>query len=219
MPPSVPSRDDKSPAAAGLPQGAGATGLEPATSGVTGRRSNRLSYAPRQTGGPQNSHRRAIAAVLAGQPVLFATDDDVARGSPSGLDESLPAPRAGLQGRARRPGAVPARRHVALDPPAPIGVHVCGFLDLFVRPGMAVAVQDDQAPVGIDLGHTRERQKLPPPDEDAVTPDRDLLLAGGLDEDPDFLSVGADHHVALGGSEQPPNPVGRRHSGDPTARR
>ena len=26
--------------------GAGATGLEPATSGVTGRRSNRLSYAP-----------------------------------------------------------------------------------------------------------------------------------------------------------------------------
>src|SRR3954469_6694139 len=27
-------------------EGAGATGLEPATSGVTGRRSNRLSYAP-----------------------------------------------------------------------------------------------------------------------------------------------------------------------------
>ena len=34
--------------AAGLQRlwGAGATGLEPATSGVTGRRSNRLSYAP-----------------------------------------------------------------------------------------------------------------------------------------------------------------------------
>jgi hypothetical protein len=32
--------------AAGIGEGAGATGLEPATSGVTGRRSNRLSYAP-----------------------------------------------------------------------------------------------------------------------------------------------------------------------------
>src|SRR4051794_14372332 len=30
--------------------GAGATGLEPATSGVTGRRSNQLSYAPRARG-------------------------------------------------------------------------------------------------------------------------------------------------------------------------
>jgi hypothetical protein len=29
---------------------AGATGLEPATSGVTGRRSNQLNYAPRRTG-------------------------------------------------------------------------------------------------------------------------------------------------------------------------
>jgi hypothetical protein len=32
--------------AGGHAQGAGATGLEPATSGVTGRRSNQLSYAP-----------------------------------------------------------------------------------------------------------------------------------------------------------------------------
>ena len=40
-------RTTKSPACAGLLRGAGATGLEPATSGVTGRRSNQLSYAPR----------------------------------------------------------------------------------------------------------------------------------------------------------------------------
>ena len=38
--------NDGSPAVAGLLSGTGATGLEPATSGVTGRRSNRLSYAP-----------------------------------------------------------------------------------------------------------------------------------------------------------------------------
>ena len=39
-------RENESPALAGLLLGAGATGLEPATSGVTGRRSNQLSYAP-----------------------------------------------------------------------------------------------------------------------------------------------------------------------------
>ena len=42
--------NDESPAIVGLVLGAGATGLEPATSGVTGRRSNRLSYAPERIG-------------------------------------------------------------------------------------------------------------------------------------------------------------------------
>ena len=36
----------KKPAALQLVSSTGATGLEPATSGVTGRRSNQLSYAP-----------------------------------------------------------------------------------------------------------------------------------------------------------------------------
>ena len=40
----------KAPRVAGLLGGTGATGLEPATSGVTGRRSNQLSYAPRGRG-------------------------------------------------------------------------------------------------------------------------------------------------------------------------
>ena len=39
----------ESPACAGLSE-AGATGLEPATSGVTGRRSNQLNYAPAAEG-------------------------------------------------------------------------------------------------------------------------------------------------------------------------
>ena len=39
-------KNGESPAVAGRSWGTGATGLEPATSGVTGRRSNQLSYAP-----------------------------------------------------------------------------------------------------------------------------------------------------------------------------
>ena len=46
MLPSAIARSNESPVGAGFGEGAGATGLEPATSGVTGRRSNRLSYAP-----------------------------------------------------------------------------------------------------------------------------------------------------------------------------
>jgi hypothetical protein len=47
MPREASPKNEKTLRFAGLGGGAGATGLEPATSGVTGRRSNQLSYAPR----------------------------------------------------------------------------------------------------------------------------------------------------------------------------
>src|SRR3954453_15370825 len=46
MPRSDRPQNDESPAVARIARATGATGLEPATSGVTGRRSNQLSYAP-----------------------------------------------------------------------------------------------------------------------------------------------------------------------------
>ena len=45
-PPSPVSAAPAEPAPLQAKRGAGATGLEPAASGVTGRRSNQLSYAP-----------------------------------------------------------------------------------------------------------------------------------------------------------------------------
>src|SRR5438105_12417646 len=52
-------RKQKSPACAGLSK-AGATGLEPATSGVTGRRSNQLNYAPAGGGQCSRAERRGV---------------------------------------------------------------------------------------------------------------------------------------------------------------
>ncbi len=55
-PPVAAARNAERPGLQGLPP-AGATGLEPATSGVTGRRSNQLSYAPGGNGKYANSRR------------------------------------------------------------------------------------------------------------------------------------------------------------------
>ena len=51
---------------------AGVTGLEPAASGVTGRRSNQLSYTPK-FGTPDKPHLRALADVDIGIKRLAGT--------------------------------------------------------------------------------------------------------------------------------------------------
>src|SRR3954453_17612738 len=62
MPRSDRPENDESLAVARLARATGATGLEPATSGVTGRRSNQLSYAPgrwaKDSAPPPNSEPR-----------------------------------------------------------------------------------------------------------------------------------------------------------------
>jgi hypothetical protein len=55
-------KNDESPAVAGRPCSTGATGLEPATSGVTGRRSNQTELRPPGRGVPVWHGIQGIAA-------------------------------------------------------------------------------------------------------------------------------------------------------------
>ena len=74
-----------------LPPGtskAGATGLEPATSGVTGRRSNQLSYAP-SAGGLESMARSVL-----GDPPKLSMHGRV-RGHGIDLPEATPNPAVG----------------------------------------------------------------------------------------------------------------------------
>src|SRR4029079_2821234 len=73
-------------------KGTGATGLEPATSGVTGRRSNQLNYAP---------ERREIVAAVPGPGRSPGVSADF-RGESRRLDR-------GGRDRARRDQRLPAR--------------------------------------------------------------------------------------------------------------
>ena len=67
---------------------AGATGLEPAASGVTGRRSNQLSYAP---AGNAADLRRAPGQVKASGPDLLSAN-------PASASARLPLPGPQLYG-------------------------------------------------------------------------------------------------------------------------
>lgn len=65
---------------------AGVTGLEPAASGVTGQRSNRLSYTPATNGeqvimrpGPVNPQPPAGTLVLDARPAYVVADAGVAQ--------------------------------------------------------------------------------------------------------------------------------------------
>ena len=60
-------------------EGAGATGLEPATSGVTGRRSNQLSYAPSGDGKYANTRTAGAQPVPRWAPELHPLTPRVQR--------------------------------------------------------------------------------------------------------------------------------------------
>ena len=70
---------------------AGVTGLEPATSGVTGQRSNQLSYTPRQEGwmyaqgGGKSSRIRPVALVFMSENDRRSGGEEQVR--PTGLEQ------------------------------------------------------------------------------------------------------------------------------------
>src|SRR6478672_57672 len=80
---------------------AGATGLEPATSGVTGRRSNQLSYAPTMT-----------------RSVAFAVGPEI-RDPPGQVKVAHFAGGGDPPRRRRRPGTGAANAHFAREIPDP----------------------------------------------------------------------------------------------------
>src|SRR5579884_3544907 len=88
---------------------AGATGLEPATSGVTGRRSNQLSYAP--FGGSQYGREIRVAAGRAGVSAL--SGGSVARWRPEQSHDQFDKATVPLRGVVVRIGQHHLSRRLA----------------------------------------------------------------------------------------------------------
>ena len=97
----------------------GATGLEPATSGVTGRRSNRLSYAPKRVG-PRSmasaARRRRASCDARGGGGPVATRD-CERPAVADRDSGPPAARFPAGPRPCRRCCVPALGEIRLEAP------------------------------------------------------------------------------------------------------
>ena len=93
---------------AGIPS-TGATGLEPATSGVTGRRSNQLSYAPARS---RDGHRRRSASL----PLELAA---ASRASLQYAKDQPPTPSAAGCAPSQRPSGRSASLATRPPPPPP----------------------------------------------------------------------------------------------------